>query len=410
MIYCSAVDKSIYLKTIKRKLKKEETLINAGEYKKLKEKSIGKFLSKVIYTFEIEQRSYKLTCYKKHLKGICLLTMKTVSNHHTHPCRTILPFVIRPIEQDERYREYNLVRYPKPKEYQIETHLAYLDAHEAPNLFFWQVPPDIYAYDGIALLLYKNARLIRYYQQSFLKKHFMASLHRMRVLFRRSLSLIEAFARYIEPSLLNDIGPSLRQLHDQTKRLRYLYFIEDLYISSKRSTLFLHTELKSMILEEEIKVVNHLNDAQMIHLIDRLSTPRQFQRKSDYLMLDQVAKEVVFMALGDFKKSLAQTDPEEFSDHSDLLYHRLDSLQTLMEDLHHIIGDRRLEPIKEEINILYKPLREYRNCIERQAILDEIAQGHPMIEVGTLSCSRFEDTKEKLIKAIRLLKTSDLYL
>ncbi|MCF6254556.1 MAG: hypothetical protein L3J38_07390, partial [Thiomicrorhabdus sp.] len=96
----------------------------------------------------------------------------------------------------------------------------------------------------------------------------------------------------------------------------------------------------------------------------------------------------------------------------DTLYTSMDSLQTLIEDFYHIIGEDKTKLIVEEINILFKPLREYRNCKERSMILEVIKEQSATknLDVETLLCTHEKALEEKIETAFKLLRTSTFYL
>ncbi len=75
--------------------------------------------------------------------------------------------------------------------------------------------------------------------------------------------------------------------------------------------------------------------------------------------------------LGRFEMLLGKTKEGYDDEVLEELYISMDSLQTLIEDFFHIIGEKESRIIVEELNILFKPLREYRNCKERATILRE---------------------------------------
>ena len=110
---------------------------------------------------------------------------------------------------------------------------------------------------------------------------------------------------------------------------------------------------------------------------------------------------------------LLSNTKESYDDESlEEIYVSMDSLQILMEDFFHIIGEKEVQVIIGELNILLKPLREYRNCKEREAILSSIKEQSQTKTLNTdpLLCEHEEVLKEKIENALKLLRTSKFYV
>ena len=88
------------------------------------------------------------------------------------------------------------------------------------------------------------------------------------------------------------------------------------------------------------------------------------------------------------------------------------ALQTLIEDFFHIIGEKESQIIVEELNILLKPLREYRNCKERAVILNDIKveSETKTLDIVPLLCEHEEVLKDKIAHALKLLRGSRFYV
>ena len=90
----------------------------------------------------------------------------------------------------------------------------------------------------------------------------------------------------------------------------------------------------------------------------------------------------------------------------------MDALQTLIEDFYHIIGEKETQILVDELNILFKPLREYRNCKERAIILTYIKEQsqNTTLDTDPLLCEHEAELKEKIAYALKLLRTSKFYI
>jgi len=94
------------------------------------------------------------------------------------------------------------------------------------------------------------------------------------------------------------------------------------------------------------------------------------------------------------------------------LYTSIDSLQTLVEDFFHILGEKKIQALVEELNILLKPLREYRNCKEREKILLNMKEQskNKTLDITPLLCDHTNELQEKIVYALKLLRSSQFYI
>ena len=123
-------------------------------------------------------------------------------------------------------------------------------------------------------------------------------------------------------------------------------------------------------------------------------------------------KNIVKEHLEGFEKLLAQTREGYDDEALEVLYNSMDTLQTLIEDFFHIIGEKESGILVEELNILLKPLREYRNCKERAVILNELKMKSETktLDIEPILCNHEESLKEKITHALRLLRASKFYV
>ncbi len=297
-------------------------------------------------------------------------------------------------------------------EYDLDKLFGNIDAFEAANLFFWQVPGRIYVRDGVALIVYKNLRLIDYYKVNYQQKHLSATLHRLRVLLRRTATILETFSELFNPKIQHYCTSLLLRYHEETKLLRYLYFFEELSTTRENIKLSLFSELKSLTSQEEQAVTQMLLSQPFIYLIQILTRELYEQEYQQYNSLKKEVKKAVKKRLKLFEMLLAQTKEGYDEDMLEQLYTSMDSLQTLMEDFFHIIGEKETQIIIDELNILLKPLREYRNCKEREMILREIKEqsDNVMLDIDPLLCEHFDALEDKIERALKLLRTSKFYI
>ncbi len=170
-------------------------------------------------------------------------------------------------------------------EYNVQKLFEKIDAFESPNLFFWQVPQRVYVRDGVSLVLYKNIRLLNYYKMSFQKKHFSASLHRLRVLLRRTATLLEIFSDLFNPKVQRFCIELLQRYYEETKVLRYLYFLNELCATRENAKLTLYSELKSLITQEEKSVIQMLLSQPFRQMITILTKEIETAGKSTNISL-----------------------------------------------------------------------------------------------------------------------------
>ena len=173
------------------------TSVTQEKYDSHRKEHLGRIIVKQSSTFFLETCEFVVEKYLKKLEGIYIVIgyfPDEKALHHSKTLEALQPFVIKEIDQDEKYSDHALALYEKPMEYDLKKFFEKIDAFESPNLFFWQVPQRLYVRDGVALVLYRNIRLLNYYKINFQKKHFSASLHRLRVLLRRTATLLETFS------------------------------------------------------------------------------------------------------------------------------------------------------------------------------------------------------------------------
>jgi len=395
----------------------EETVSNVTEedYVSQRKNHIGRKVVKKIYTVTIDEEVFVFFEYLKKLKGLYILETYFNESKQTGETQTIeilQAFVLKEIDKDKKYMDKSLALATKPMEYDLNKFFEKIDAYQAVNLFFWQVPSRMYIRDGVALILYKNLRLIHHYQVNYQSKHHSATLHRLRVLLRRTATLLESFSFLFNPNVQRFGTSLLMRYHDETKLLRYLYFLEELCATKENATLSLHSELKSITSEEEKAVVQMFFDKpfkQLIQIMTRELYEEGYHKGST---LKKEVKKVVRKHLQAFEVLLAKTkdglDDELLSE----LYISIDSLQTLVEDFFHILGEKQTQILVEELNILLKPLREYRNCKEREKVLQNMKEQseNKTLDITPLLCGHTKELKKKIVEALKLLRSSQFYI
>jgi hypothetical protein len=297
-------------------------------------------------------------------------------------------------------------------EYNIQKFFEKIDAFESPNLFFWQVPLRVYVRDGVSLVLYRNIRLINYYKMNFQKKHFSATLHRLRVLLRRTATLLEIFPDLFSPHVQRSCIDLLQRYYEETMFLRYLYFLNELSATRENVKLTLYSELKSLITQEEEAVTQMLLSQPFRQILNILTRDIGVQEKQSYISLQEGVKQVLKERFGRFELLLAETKEGYDDEVLEALYIFMDALQTLIEDFFHIIGEKESRMFVEELNILFKPLREYRNCKERETILNGIKAKSETktLDISPLLCEHEEVLKERIAHALKLLRSSKFYV
>ncbi len=405
-----------YIKVIVDKQGHEEvSSISEALYLSQRKKRLGRVIVKKSYTALIDENTFVVEKYLKRLKGIYIVIghfkdEKVLRDSESIPA--LQPFVLKEIDQDGKYSDKALALYVRPIEYDVHRLFEKIDAFESPNLFFWQVPQHVYIRDGVSLVLYRNLRLLNHYKMNFQKKHFSATLHRLRVLLHRTATLLEIFSDLYNPNVQRFCSELLERYYEETKVLRYLYFLNELCPTREDAKLTLYSELKSLISEEEDAVTQMLLSQPFVQMINMLAREIKVEENHKYISLNQEVKNVVRERLGNFEMLLGKTKEGYDDDMLEELYILMDSLQTLIEDFFHIIGEKEAQIIVEELNILLKPLREYRNCKERAVILDTIkAQSEiKTLDTEPLLCEHEEHLKEKIEHALKLLRTSKFYI
>jgi len=210
----------------------EEDIVPVTEevYTKERKKHIGRKLTRKSYTVTMGEEIFVVSKYLKHLKGLYLLVAyfkDSKSMRESQTMETVQPLILKEIDQDAKYNDSALSLGVKPMEYDIHKFFDKIDAFESANLFFWQVPRRTYVRDGVALVLYKNLRLLHYYKVNYQRKHMSATLHRLRVLLRRTATILDTFPDYFTPGVQNFCKNILLRYHEETTFLRTLYFLEE---------------------------------------------------------------------------------------------------------------------------------------------------------------------------------------
>jgi len=394
-----------------------EELVNITEevYLTNRENHSGRIIVKQSYTVTFDKDIFVIDKYLKKLEGIYIMSgyfedEKALNDSET--IRELQPFILKEIDHDKKYSDYALAMYVKPMEYNLQSFFGKIDAFESPNLFFWQVPQRVYIRDGVSLVLYRNIRLLNYYKINFKKKQFSATLHRLRVILNRTATLLKTFADLYNPNVQRYCTELLERHYEKTKKLRYLYFLNELSTTKEDVKLTLYSELKSLISQEEKVVIEMLMSQPFMQMTDILTREIELQENQKYFSLKEAVKHVLKKRLEKFSNLLAQT--REGYDEEDLeeLYICVDTLQTMIEDFFHVIGEKESKMLVEELNILLKPLREYRNCKERAIILNEIKANSEIktLDIDPLLCEHVENLKDKIAFALKLLRGSRFYV
>ncbi len=394
---------------------KEIVSVSKEEYASQRKNHVGRVIVKTSYTVMIDGSTFVVEKYLKKLEGLYILITyfedeKVFRNSKT--IQELQPFVLKEIDRDGKYNDHSLAVYEKPMEYNVQKFFEKIDAFESPNLFFWQVPQRVYVRDGISLVLYKNIRLINYYKMNFQKKHFSATLHRLRVLLRRTATLLETFPDLFNLNVQHFCIDLLQRYYEETTFLRYLYFLNELCATRENAKLTLYSELKSLITQEEEAVVQMLLSKPFRQMLDILTREIGLQENQTYISLEKEVKNVLRERLGRFEMLLGKTKEGYDDEVLEALYIFMDALQTLIEDFFHIIGEKESRIIVEELNILFKPLREYRNCKERAVILNNIKSKSETktLDIVPLLCEHEEVLKDRIAHALKLLRSSRFYV
>ena len=407
---------NIYAKVLIDEEGKEEIFsVPEDVYVSERPNRLGRKVVKKEYIVVIGDETFIIDKYLKSLKGLYVLTVtftKENARRDSQNMDALQAFIIKEINDDVKYADRSLALHVKPMEYDIHKFFDKIDAFESANLFFWQVPRRLYVRDGVALVLYRNLRLIHHYKVNFQRKHMSATLHRLRVLLRRTASILETFPELFTPGVQRFGKDLLLRYYDETKLLRFLYFLEELCASKDTASLALHSELQTLTFEEEKAVTQMLLAKPFSQLIQILTRELYDQENYPYLDLTKEVKKVVKSKLETFETLLVQTKEGLDDRMRNKLYHAMDTLQILIEDFYHIIGEKETRILVEELNILFKPLREYRNCKDRILILEEIKtqSENKTLNTDTLLCEHKEEIEEKIVYALKLLRTSKFYV
>jgi CYTH domain-containing protein len=389
--------------------------ISKEEYESELEHYVGKKVVKRSYMVEDQSEIFVVEKYLKKLKGIYILIASFDDERimiESETLQALQPFVLKQIDRDNKYSLSHLALSVKPMEYNLDKMFEKIDEFEAANLFFWQVPSRVYIRDGVTLVLYKNLRLLHHYKMNFQNKHMSATLHRLRVLMRRTATILETFPTLFTPNVLRFCVNLLMRYHEHTKILRYLYFLEELCSTKEDAKFSLYSELKSLTSQEELEVTQMLLSQPFGQLIQILTRELYERELNQYKPLKKEVKKVVRERLSAFEELLQSTKEGYDEALLEKLYTSMDSLQTLIEDFFHIIGEKETQTIVEELNILLKPLREYRNCQERKAILMQIKEesANSMLDISPLLCEHTDELRDKIEKAVKLLRSSRFYI
>ncbi|MDQ7046351.1 MAG: hypothetical protein Q9M39_01505 [Sulfurovum sp.] len=406
---------NIYTKVTMGKEDDEYVGVTQKEYLSQRENHRGKKILKQSYSVVVDDEIFVVSKYLKKRKGLYILLAyfkDAKSMRESYTLETLQPFILKEIDHDEKYNDKALSIYVKPREYDLNKLFDKIDAFESANLFFWQVPRRLYIRDGVALLLYKNLRLLHYYKVNYQRKHLSATLHRLRVLMRRIATILDTFSEFFTPGVQNFAKALLLRYYEETKLLRTLYFLEELSATRKNAKLSLHSELKTLTSEEEKEVTQMLLSQPFGHLIQILTRELYDQQHQQYRSLSKEVKKIVRNKLHQLEALLAQTKEGYDEEMLEEFYTFMDSLQTLLEDFYHIIGEKETQRLIEELNILFKPLREYRNCKERAIILTYIKEqaDNTRLDTNPLLCEKEVELKEKIAYALKLLRTSRFYV
>ncbi len=395
----------------------KEDMVSVTEevYDEERKKHTGRKLTRKSYTVAMGEETFVVSKYLKNLKGLYVLSAyfnDAKAMRESQMLEMLQAFILKEIDHDEKYTDRILSLCVKPMEYDLHKLFDKIDAFESANLFFWQVPRRLYVRDGVALLLYKNLRLLHYYKVNYQRKHLSATLHRLRVLMRRTATILDTFPDLFAPGVQRFCTSLLLRYHEETKLLRTLYFLEELCSTRENAKLSLYSELKSLTSQEEKEVTQMLLSQPFGQLIQILTRELFDQEHHQYKALKKEVKKVVRKHLKTFETLLAKTKEGYDEEMLEQLYTSMDSLQTLIEDFYHILGEKETQRLVEEFNILFKPLREYRNCKERVIILTTIKEQseNATLDTDPLLCEHEVELKEKIAYALKLLRTSKFYI
>ncbi len=394
----------------------KKTPTTEEQYKLARKQHIGRIVAKKSYIIDIGQETFVVAKYLKALKGLYTLVVHTQrgsSLEESEALQSLQPLMLKEIDKDQKYSTQSLSLCVEVMEYSVNKLFDQIDAFEAPNLFFWQVPKRLYVRDGVALVLYRNIRLLHHYKMNYQQKRFSASLHRLRVLLRRSATLLETFSDFFDPNVQSVCINLLLRYHEQTKLLRYLYFLEELCETKEGVHPNLHKEIKDLIFKEHRNVSQMLHSQPFKQLVQILTREVQDQEHPQCASLEDEVVKLVKQHLSDLETLLENTRGGHNEDMLEEIYASIDSLQTLVEDFFHILGEKKTQIIVDELNILLKPLREYRNCKEREHILNAIKEQSDetkKLDIRPLLCKHELELEEKITHGLKLLRASRFYV
>ena len=312
------------------------------------------------------------------------------------------------VTKSVRYDILTLIRCGKPLEYEITEYFEKIDRFEAGNLFFWQVPGGLYFADAIALLFYRYIRLLRYYQEGFLRYKNSAQLHRLRVIMRRMVLSLELFSDLFEEPKREWFVRYLNKLYYESKELRYLYFIDELQVAQKSATLSFSGTLSSELREQRQKLIDLLSsDAHEAFLQQFAKSVKQPKKACE--PFEGKIRVLLKKRFSELEHLLSQSR----SDQSEIIFHRffesLERAQMLIEDFYRLIGQKRAGELAEEIDLLLKPLRAYRNCKVRNEIIERLIKlSGSAVEPNSLSiyCKERTAIEKRVLEAFRVLRSS----
>ena len=385
------------------------------EYMAQREAHIGRRVLKKTFTVVLDEATFVCCEYLQQLQGIFTLTAyfkDSKSMRESPTLESLQPFILKEITKDGKYADKALALYTKPMEYNLEKLFAQIDAFEPSNLFFWQVSSRIYVRDGVALILYKNLRLLHHYKIAYQTKHHSATLHRLRILMRRTATLLESFSAFFDPKIERFCQNMLLRYYDESKALRFYYFLDELSTTRENVTMSLLSELKTRTDEEEQAVLQMLMSRPFLHLLEILGREIRNRDYAYYKGLSEEVTKVVQIRLDAFSQKLTQTQ-EGFDDALlKEIYGDMESLQTLIEDFFHIIGEKKTQVLVEELNILLKPLREYRHCQDRKKLLAHLKEygSSDGLQIEPLLCEHEAKLKQKIETGLKLLRASTFYI
>ena len=377
---------------------------------------IGRKTSKKSYTIEVTNEAYVFHEYLEDLKGLYLLVASFKDARiarESSILEDLQAFVLKKVDKESKYKDEALCLCVKPMEYSLEKHFEKIDAFESANLFFWQVPPRVYVRDGVVLVLYRNIRLLQHYKVNFRKKHQSPALHRLRVIMRRTATILEAFPEVLHPNMQQVCIDMLIRFHEHSKLLRYVYFLEELYTTTKHAKISIYSELKTLMEAQEHSVLQMLYSSQFRQTVQMLTREIQSPNHQQCYALTDEVKKVARKHLDTFEALLQKTKEGHDDAMLEALFVAMDSLQTIIEDFYHILGEREVRVIVDEMNVLLKPLREYRNCKERAGILRMMAQESGkeiLLNDNPLLCKNIKVLEKKINHALKLLRGSKFYI